>query len=139
MTPRSSKTQFRLDSQGAGAVEFALIAPVLMTLSMGIIEFGTILYTHASAVDASRDVARRMASNRITSSSASTIAKQELPGWVQSAATVTVTQTTPGTYSTNLITVAISFPARKATPTNFLSGAYGALTLQVQTTAQQEQ
>ena len=131
--------RFRSDDRGAGAVEFALIAPVLISMCMGIIEFGTILYTHTSAVEATRDVARRIASNRLSASSASTTAKQGLPGWIRNAATVTVTQTTPGTYSTNQITVAISFPAVNATPTTFLKSIYGSMVLQVHTTAQQEQ
>jgi hypothetical protein len=57
---------------------------------------------------------------------------------VRSYATVTVGQTTPGTASTNIITVTVSFPASRATPTTFLSFAYSTLTLATSTTMQQE-
>jgi hypothetical protein len=49
-----------------------------------------------------------------------------------------VAQTTPSTPSTNIITVNVSFPALRATPTSFLAFAYGSLTLQTATTMQQE-
>ena len=123
---------------GATAVEFALIAPVLVALLMGIIEFGMILFTYTTAGAASRDVARRIATGRIAASAASTTLTPQLPAWVRSYATVAVTQTTPATASTNIITVNVSFPALRATPTTFLSLAYGSLTLQAATTMQQE-
>ncbi len=124
--------------EGATAVEFALIAPVLVALLMAIIEFGMILFTYTTAGAASRDVARRIATGRIAASAASTTLTPQLPAWVRSYATVAVTQTTPATASTNIITVNVSFPALRATPTTFLSLAYGSLTLQAATTMQQE-
>ena len=96
------------------------------------------LYTQASAASAARDVTRRIATNRLTVANASTTVVQQLPPWVQPNATVTVSQKTPGTASTNQITVRVSFPANKATPTNFLNALYGTITLQSFTTMQQE-
>jgi hypothetical protein len=105
---------------------------------MGIIEFSLILYTYTTADSATRDVARRIATSRLAAASASATLKANLPAWVQSSATVTVTQTTPGTASTNQITVTVTFPARNATPTTYLSFAYQALNLSTATTMQQE-
>ena len=124
--------------EGATAVEFALVAPVLVALTMSIIEFGLIIFTYTTAGNASRDVARRIATGRIAASAASTTLTPQLPAWVRSYATVAVAQTTPSTPSTNIITVNVSFPALRATPTSFLSFAYGSLTLQTATTMQQE-
>ena len=130
--------QFAKRDEGATAVEFALIAPVLIALTMSIIEFGLIIFTYTTAGNASRDVARRIATGRIAASAASTTLTPQLPAWVRSYATVAVAQTTPATPSTNIITVNVSFPALRATPTSFLSFAYGSLTLQTATTMQQE-
>jgi Flp pilus assembly protein TadG len=127
--PRIKERNLGCDERGATAVEFALIAPVLIALTMGIIEFGLMLYTQASAASAARDVTRRIATNRLTVANASTTVVQQLPPWVQPNATVTVTQTTPGTASTNQIAVRVSFPANKATPTNSLNALYGTITL----------
>ena len=129
---------FAKRDEGATAVEFALIAPVLIALTMSIIEFGLIIFTYTTAGSASRDVARRIATGRIAASAASTTLTPQLPAWVRSYATVAVAQTTPSTPSTNIITVNVSFPALRATPTSFLSFAYGSLTLQTATTMQQE-
>jgi Flp pilus assembly protein TadG len=128
----------RSDESGATAVEFALIAAIFITLLMGIIEFSLILFTYTSASSASRDVARRIATSRLTIAEASAAAKAGLPNWVRTWTTVTVAQTTPATPSTNQITVTVSFPASKATPTTYLSFAYGSLTLDTSTTMQQE-
>ena len=128
----------RRNESGASAVEFALIAPVFITLMMGIVEFSMVLYTYASAGHATRDVTRRIATNRLTAANASTTLKPQLPAWVQNHATVNVAQTTPGTPATNQITVTVSFPTSKATPTSFMTVAYGSSTLQTATTMQQE-
>jgi Flp pilus assembly protein TadG len=129
---------FAKRDEGATAVEFALVAPVLVALTMSIIEFGLIIFTYTTAGNASRDVARRIATGRIAASAASTTLTPQLPAWVRSYATVAVAQTTPSTPATNIITVNVSFPALRATPTSFLSFAYGSLTLQTATTMQQE-
>jgi Flp pilus assembly protein TadG len=129
---------FAKRDEGSTAVEFALIAPVLVALTMSIIEFGLIIFTYTTAGNASRDVARRIATGRIAASAASTTLTPQLPAWVRSYASVVVAQTAPSTPSTNIITVNVSFPALRATPTSFLSFAYGSLTLQTATTMQQE-
>ena len=44
--------------QGASAVEFALVLPMLMLLTFGIIEFGVLLFDKAVITNASREGAR---------------------------------------------------------------------------------
>lgn len=44
--------------EGAQLVEFALVAPLLLVLAFGIIEFGVILYDQAVITNASREGAR---------------------------------------------------------------------------------
>ena len=130
--------KLRGDDKGASAVEFAIIAPVFITLIMGIVELSLILFTYATAGYATRDVSRRIATNRLAAASASATLKPQLPAWVQAAATVTVTQTTPATPATNVITVAVSMPLANATPTTYLSAIYGTKAMQASTTMQQE-
>ena len=126
------------DERGVSAVEFGLIAPVLMAVLMGTIEFGLMLYTYNAGGTAVRDVARRIATNRLAVASASTSVNQQLPPWAQSAATVNVSQTSPSTPATNQIKVSLSLPAMNATPTNFMSYIYASSILQTATTMQQE-
>jgi Flp pilus assembly protein TadG len=126
------------DRSGASAVEFALVASILITLVMGIIEFSLVLYTYTEAGSATRDVARRIATGRLVSTNAQSEVRAQLPNWVRNWANVTANQTTPGTAATNQITVTVTFPASKATPTTYLGFAYGSLTLTNTTTMQQE-
>lgn len=50
----------KLSSQeGASAVEFALVLPLLLLIVFGIIEFGVIMYNKAMITNASREGARR--------------------------------------------------------------------------------
>ena len=83
-------------------------------------------------------MARRVAINNLSTTSASDAAKARLPTWVRESTTVTVTQSTPSNIYTNQITVSISFPAASAAPTNFISAATANRTLQVATTMKQE-
>lgn len=123
---------------GTSAVEFAIILPVFLTIMMGIIEFGLIIYTFNAEENAARDAARRWASNRITSSSVQSVVTSDLPAWVANAATVNTSQTTPGTPTTNIITVDVYIPAASASPTSFLSWAYKSITLHSRVRMQQE-
>jgi Flp pilus assembly protein TadG len=129
------------DDSGATAVEFALIVPVFLFLVIGALELSLLLYTYATAGNAARDVARRIATNRLTpatAAAADSAVKPQLPPWVQSSATVSLSQSTPSTAATNQVTVTISFPAHKGTPINFVAAAYGSVTAQTKATYQQE-
>ncbi|OLT06697.1 pilus assembly protein TadE [Kocuria sp. CNJ-770] len=46
--------------RGAAAVEFALVVPILLTLLLGVIEFGHYFNTQISATHAAREAARTM-------------------------------------------------------------------------------
>lgn len=115
-----------------------MLAPVLIMLIIGIIEFGLIFFTYATSENVSTFVARQLALNKMVPSGAQAAAQSQMPRWVASATSVTVSQTTPGTPSTNQITVDLYFPAAAGTPTKVLSWAYGNLTLHSKVTMQQE-
>ena len=126
------------EAHGSAAIEFALVVPVLLLLVVGAMEIGMIIYTHSAAGFATRDVARRIATNRLVVTLAPSTVKDQLPAWVRQDTTVTVDQSTPSNIFTNQITVKASFPAAKATPTNVLNALYGSSTIEVQGTIQQE-
>lgn len=52
----------RRKQYGQGLVEFALILPVFLTLIMGIVEFGRLMFVYNSVATASREAARYGAS-----------------------------------------------------------------------------
>ncbi|HEX4768175.1 MAG TPA: TadE/TadG family type IV pilus assembly protein [Lichenihabitans sp.] len=135
-----TKLTFRKAScrDGAVAVEFAFLAPILIVMLFGIMEFGLIFYTFLSAQSSARDITRRLSLNQITPSQAAGIAVSELPSWSSAHATVSVNQSTPNDPSTNQFTVAITIPAIYATPTNVLKWAYSSATLVASVTLQQE-
>ena len=70
---------FWRDQRGASAVEFALIAPLLFTLLLGTIQYGSLFLVQNRMVDTARDTARRLAvGNFTTESDAEDYAKAQL-------------------------------------------------------------
>lgn len=53
--------RFGHDERGSPAVEFALIAPVLILLILGIVQFGFVFYTYSEMMNGAREGARRLA------------------------------------------------------------------------------
>ncbi|MEE2568113.1 TadE/TadG family type IV pilus assembly protein [Pseudarthrobacter sp. J64] len=66
-------------SRGAIAVEFALVAPVLLLLVAGIIEFSNIFNAQVSVTQAAREAARNMAIHN-NQGTATTAARVGAPG-----------------------------------------------------------
>lgn len=125
------------DTTANSAVEFAFIAPVLVVMVCGLIEFSMILYTYNAAEHAAWDITRQLSTNQITTSQVSSLATAELPSWARSNAIVSTSSSSTNP-SLNHYTVQINIPATAATPTNVLSFAYGAITLKASSTMQQE-
>jgi len=70
---------FWRDQSGASAVEFALIAPLLFTLLLGTIQYGSLFLVQNRMVDTARDTARRLAVGDLaTESDAEQYAKGQL-------------------------------------------------------------
>jgi Flp pilus assembly protein TadG len=66
--------------QGASAVEFAIVLPLLLLFVFGIIEFGILLYDKAVITNASREGARAAALFRTTIDGTPTYLPQGAPG-----------------------------------------------------------
>ena len=63
MTRRKNRTArgFLRDQRGSPAVEFAMIAPILILLVFGIVQFGFAFYTYNEMFNGAREGARRLA------------------------------------------------------------------------------
>ena len=127
--------KFRASEHGVSAVEFALVSPLVVTLIMGILEFGCIFYTMMSAEFATGDASRRLAAHNITSSQVSALVVAGLPQWAQAQASAAATQSGA---SPVVWTITTTIPMATATPTNFLASVYGSSNLTVKSVMQQE-
>ena len=81
--------------RGAATVEFALAAPVLVLLLLGLLETGRLINANQAVLNASREGARRGAVNGVTISQVTTLVRDCLTasGYPGSAATVNVSTT----------------------------------------------
>ncbi|MGH1592321.1 TadE/TadG family type IV pilus assembly protein (plasmid) [Methylobacterium phyllosphaerae] len=130
--------RFTCHASGVTAVEFSLLAPVLIALVMGGVEFGSILYTYAAAEFATNDVARQLATNRISSSQVQPLIVPRLPVWAQATAAASATASNASTPSSNIWTVTTTIPMANATPSTYLRSFYGSRTLHITVSVQQE-
>jgi Flp pilus assembly protein TadG len=101
----------RRTRRGAAAVEFAIVAPVLFLLILGIIEFGRMVMVQQILTNASREGARRAILEHVTASEVETAVSDYLTNTSVSGATVTVA---PGSLSGlafgDPVTVTVSVP-----------------------------
>lgn len=64
---KSGNRKSRIKERGAVAVEFALVAPLLIALIIGIVEFANVYNVQVSVTQASREAARTVAVTKDTS------------------------------------------------------------------------
>ena len=106
----------RTSEDGAAAVEFALILPVLAVLLAGIIEASLLLYTWGNMEFASRQAARAVAIGEITKDQAEDFVEKQLsasPG--RPVANATVTLNNGATALENEVVVQVSIPGTELT------------------------
>lgn len=92
--------------RGAAAVEFALVAPLLVLLVLGSIEFGWFFFSQANVANAAREGAREMAiSNNVSTARTTAVnAAQPTPVKVSDVA-ILPSSCSPGTNAKVTITV----------------------------------
>lgn len=127
--------KFRSEQSGASAVEFALIAPVLIAILMAICEFSLVFFTLNTAQHAVWDAARQLAVGRTTPAAARDAVTAAIPQWVRAQTTVTADKD-PADATRYLVRASI--PIAAATPTNFLAAAFGANVMTASATLMQE-
>lgn len=111
----------RADRSGSVAAEFALIVPLLTTLLLGIIEFGTVFFCYSAMQFAANGAARQMAVNVADQATAITAARDVLPGWVRDDVAITVDQSDPGDPNRNVIRVRMVADAQAMAVTGMLT------------------
>ncbi len=73
-----STTRFQRDVKGVGAVEFAILVPVVFAILFAIIEFGSIMYTRQQMLYAAREAARSYSIGESSASEAKLVAFERL-------------------------------------------------------------
>jgi Flp pilus assembly protein TadG len=126
--------------EGAAAVEFALVLPILILILFGIIEFGFALYNKEVITNASREGARAgiVQAPKLTETDVETVAKDYLAsaGWDKTKADISVTGA--GGSFPNSLTVTVNYPYSFSVLPNFLTGFSKDITLGATTVMRHE-
>lgn len=115
----------RRDDEGAAAVEFALVLPILLLIIFAIIDFGRMFNAQLVVNDAARETARAAAVLNDTDQ-----AEARGRAAASGIGTVTATVTTPCSGDpTADATAEVTYQFTFATPLSFMIGANGTKTL----------
>jgi Flp pilus assembly protein TadG len=97
------------DRQGTAAIEFAIVAPVLFTVLLGLIDFGRMFYVRESLEYATEQAARYYALNPTSSTSnITTYLQGQMAGGMGSSISVNFTDTTSCNGKANVTCTLIS-------------------------------
>ncbi len=100
------------DRDGAAAVEFAFIVPILLLLFSGIVQFGSVMFLENHMTNVARETSRRIAVGELAQNDAASSVQQALVNW---GVTYQVSvETNSAGDGNDDITVAISLPMREA-------------------------
>jgi Flp pilus assembly protein TadG len=114
MLSRRNHTHLRRES-GQAAVEFALVAPLLIWLLIGIVQAGIAFHDYITVTDAARAAARKAVTARVSSISVSDIqqaAQDAAPDLDSTKLNVTVDDPTDPTFSQggSTLSVTVTYP-----------------------------
>jgi Flp pilus assembly protein TadG len=73
------------DRRGGPAAEFALLLPIMATIFVGIIQYGSLFYTYHAMSTAARTAVRAIAIGSQNATTAAATARDALPPWVPKA------------------------------------------------------
>lgn len=104
-----SLAAWRDSEHGASAVEFAFVAPVLLMVLTGILQFGAIFFLQGNMANAAREAARALAVGSIeTATEAETLVGQNLVNWGVTFSVNTTIPVAPDTDYTVVVTAPLS-------------------------------
>jgi Flp pilus assembly protein TadG len=109
--------------RGAAATELTLILPLFTGLILGVLEFGSVIYSYSAMQFGANRVARTVAVNRMTNAQAESSIRDNFPTWARNHVQVRVTQTNASDPNTNLVRVQLSVDSDKTTPLPLLTRA----------------
>lgn len=139
------RTVTREGQQGAAAIEFAIILPLLVLLIFGMIEFSVLFYDKAMITNASREGARagivfstpeRVSDEQIRQVVATYCSDHLVSFQAGSVATTTIGRT--GTSSGDSLTVSVAYPYNFLILPNMVTGLTGTLNLSAVTVMRME-
>lgn len=137
LSERKESWSLRANRRGSVMFEFAIIAPLLLSLILSGLEFSFVLFSYSAIQQGTDFAARSIAVNTSLATDAGSLVKSKLPTWLQPAVSVNVTQSNLVDPRQNLIRVTTTAPANQATPIALFSNAYS-WTLTTQVVAAQE-
>jgi Flp pilus assembly protein TadG len=119
------------NQEGAGLVEFAIVAPLFVVLLFGILEFGLAIYSKAVVTNASREGARFGVVYTTPRKTTTQIAAKVQEYLTKSGFTdtVTVNVTGAGGASGNPLSVAVTYPYDFQVLPNFVCSMTGPVNL----------
>ncbi|MGI9419301.1 MAG: TadE/TadG family type IV pilus assembly protein [Geminicoccaceae bacterium] len=88
-----SSPKRRLDERGVGAIEFALMLPVVLTLIVGIIEMSNVYFMRNQLNEIARDATRRFAVGALDESEVKAFVLKRVAQTTRAKANVDVTET----------------------------------------------
>ena len=113
---------FARDENGIAAVELALVLPVLLTLLVGIVDFGSLYLLRNNMVTVARESARALAVKSVSATEAQLMAENSFVGWKN--ATFTVVAEEPVAPNTD-VNVTITVPMADVAPIGLVFGLTG--------------
>jgi len=119
------------DRRAASAPEFALLAPVLLLMLTGIVQFGSIYFLQNTMQNVAREVSMRLAIGDLTLAVTESWARQHLPRHVDRYSIEVVR-------NDDIFDVAIAAPLRQAVPVD-PSGVFSTGMLTVRAAAREVQ
>lgn len=102
------------DRRGAAAMEFALVAPLLTMMIVGIVQYSVLFFTYNSMLNAARSGARSVSIGARTTATVIADMKSGLPGWVP-ADSVTATAVETTVSGATRVTTTVTIPAANGT------------------------
>ena len=125
--------------QGSSAVEFGIVAPLLLMLIMGIVDVGNLLFVYNSMLNAAREASRSVAVAEQTAAQAKTTAETTLAKHRGKSGAIpfTVVVTVPATPADKEIKTTISAPLSQALMLDMF-GLMGSATMTAVSSMRQE-
>lgn len=137
LSARKESRSIRTNRRGSVVFEFALITPLFLSLILGGVEFAFVMFSYSAMQSGTDFAARAISTNNALAVDATNLVRSRVPSWLQSAITVSVSQTNLTDARQNVIRVTSSVAAAKATPLPIFANAYP-WTLSTQVVAIQE-
>ena len=137
LSARKESRSIRTNRRGSVVFEFALITPLFLSLILGGVEFAFVMFSYSAMQSGTDFAARTISTNNALAVDATNLVRSRVPSWLQSAITVSVSQTNLTDARQNVIRVTSSVAAANATPLPIFANAYP-WTLSTQVVAIQE-